>query len=121
MIAITLESSNILGLFDQQGNVLIDKTCEFLDLSKEQIANAFGLNKSAIRIDRLSQSTKDRFYALAEAMEKVALLLDKDRDKTKAWFKLPNPNFGGASPRSLIIHKRYDVVLKFIDAATSGF
>ncbi len=114
--------SNVLGLFTEDGEVSIENTCEFLELSRTQLASAFGVSENSIRQDRMSQRTKNRFFALAEAMERVAMLFDEHQKKnTRLWFRLPNPNFGGASPRTLIIRRRFEVVMKFIEASSSGY
>ena len=120
MPALTLPES-VLGLFLSNGEVSVEKTCEFLEISKKQLAAAFGVSENVIRPERMSQVTKDRFYKLAEAIERAALLLEKDANKTKLWFRLPNPNLGDISPRSLIIAKRSEVVLNFIDSARQGY
>lgn len=116
----TLEIQNTLGLLSTTG-ISVEKICSILDLPKKQLADAFGVSENGIREDRMSQRTKDMFYNLVECMEKVAFLLDKDEDKTKLWFRSPNQNFGGSSPRTLIIHRRFDIIKKFIDATSEGY
>lgn len=120
MSAFDLEIHNYLGLFTEAGEVDLQKTCDFLEVSKKQLAESFGLNENAIRTDRMSLSTKQRLTDLAEAMEMVALLMKGDSDKTRLWFKVPNPNLGGNSPRSLILLKRSSVLFDFIGSAIAG-
>jgi uncharacterized protein (DUF2384 family) len=121
MASSALEIHNVLGLFDDKGQVDLQKTCEFLEVSRKQLAESFGLKEGAIRPDRMSASAKERLNDLAETMEKVAILMKGDKDKTRLWFKVPNPNLGGNSPRSLIILKRTAILTDFINAAMNGF
>lgn len=121
MSAELLQIHNYLGLFDDKGEIDLQKACDFLEFSKKQLAESFGLKDSAIRTDRMSQGTKERLYDLATAMEKVAILMKGDTNKTRLWFKVPNPNLGGNSPRNLILLKRSGVLFDFINSAMNGY
>lgn len=117
----SIEAKNYLGLFDDRGDVDFQKACDFLEFSKKQMAESFGVNENSIRPERMSKSTKQRVTALAEAMEMVAILFKGDVDKTRKWFKVPNPNLGGNSPRNLILIKRSSVLFDFINSARRGY
>ena len=111
---------NFLGLFTEKGEVDVDATSKFLDISRAELAKAFGLSADCIRPDRIGAKTKERIKELACALEFVAETFDGDREKTLFWFNTGNPNFGGADPKTLIIRGRYHKVLKFIFAAKIG-
>ena len=108
---------NYLKLFDSFGDLDIDATAEFLEASRKELAEAFGYTAEQLRPTRLSGLAKERISKLAGALEFVAEVFDGNLEKTKFWIKTPNPNFGGASPRELIIRGRYHKVLQFILAA----
>lgn len=119
----TIESSllhNILGFFDTNGDVRLEKVQEFLDISRKEMAQIFGVSPDALRDERISKNTKERLGELAGALEFVAEIFKRDINKTKFWLKTPNPNFGGASPKQLIVNGRYQYVLKFILASKEG-
>jgi len=113
-------SHNYLKFFDSQGEVQVGKVREFLSISRKEIASVFGVSESAIREDRIAPKTKERVKELAGALEFVAEAFKGDLNKTKFWINTPNPHFGGASPKILILHGRYHKVLKFILAARSS-
>jgi hypothetical protein len=108
---------NCLGLFDQEGNIDVDKTAEIMDISRNQLAEVFGLSSEQIRPDRLSEKAAERVKELAAALDFVAETFNSDVQKTKYWIKTPNHNFGGSTPRDLILRGRYKRVLSFILAA----
>jgi hypothetical protein len=108
---------NHLGLFQKSGDPDVDATVEFLETSRKELAEAFGFTDQQLRPERLSGLAKDRIRQLAGALEFAAEAFNGDPVKTKFWIKTPNPNFGGASPRELIIRGRYKKVLQFILAA----
>lgn len=112
---------NSLGFFNETGDVRVDVVQEFLDVSRKEMAQIFGVSADALRDDRISQKTKERLVELAGAIEFVAEAFKGDLNKTKFWLKTPNPNFGGSSPRQLILHGRYQYVLKFILASRKGY
>jgi uncharacterized protein (DUF2384 family) len=119
-----IESSlllNQLGFFNETGDVKVEAVQEFLDVSRKEMAQIFGVSADALREDRISQKTKERLIELAGAIEFVADAFKGDLNKTKFWLKTPNPNFGGSTPRQLIVHGRYPYVLKFILASRKGY
>jgi len=108
---------NHLGLFRENGDVDVDATTEFMEASRTELATAFGFSPDQLRPERLSSLAKERIGQLAFALEVVADIFNGDKVKTKFWIKTPNPNFGGASARDLILRGRYRKVLQFILAA----
>lgn len=112
---------NFLGLFTETGEVKIEETREFLKLSKIELANAFSLTQDQIRDDRMATKTKERITELATALEFVAETFDGDKTKTLFWLNTPNPNFGGSTPKNLILRGRYHKLLKFILASKQGY
>ena len=112
---------NIFGLFSDTGKVDVEKTREFLDLSRSELAKAFGLTADQIRADRMSIKTEQRVTELAAAIEFVGETFEGDKEKTVFWLNTPNPNFGGSSPKQLIVAGRYNKLLKFIIAAKQGY
>lgn len=113
--------SNILGLFTDTGDVKVEETQKFLSLSRTEMAQVFGVTSDAFREDRISTKTKQRVAELAGALEFVVEAFKGDIKKTQFWLNTPNPNFGGASPKKLIINGRYNQVLKFILASREGY
>lgn len=106
--------SNKLGLFSATGDVLVDETSVFLDLSKSELANSLGISVSQVRQERLTGKAKERLEQLASALEYVSDTFDHDQAKTLFWIKTPNMNFGGFSPRQLILRGKVKKVIEFI-------
>lgn len=112
-------SKNYLNLFDDDGNVKIEETQNFLEISRAELAELFSLTADQLRPDRIGPRTKDKIAELAGALEFVAESFDGDAKKAKAWFKMPNLNFGGAAPRELILRGKKNKVVQFILASRS--
>lgn len=111
---------NYLNFFDQEGDVKLEDLRSFLGVPKAELAKAFGMSADQLRDDRLSSKTEERLKELAAALEFVADTFEGDVTKTRFWLNTPNPNFGGATPKNLILRGRYNKVLKFILAAKQG-
>ena len=112
---------NFLGLFTSTGEVDVDAASDFLGISRAELAKAFGLSPDSIRPDRIGAKTKERIKELACALEFVAETFDGNREKTLFWLNTGNPNFGGSTPKALIVRGRYHKILKFIFAAKAGY
>lgn len=112
-------SKNSLGLFAENGDVQVDKLGSVLDLAGTQLAEALNLSVDQIRQTRLTGKAKDRVEQLAMAIEYVSETFNGDFKTTVFWLKTPNRNFGGFSPRQLILKGKYKKVLEFILAARS--
>jgi putative toxin-antitoxin system antitoxin component (TIGR02293 family) len=111
---------NYLNLFDQSGEVKLEDIRSFLGVPKAELAKAFGMSADQLRDNRLSSKTEERLKELAAALEFVADTFEGDINKTRFWLNTPNPNFGGATPKNLIVRGRYNKLLKFILAAKQG-
>ena len=108
---------NLLKLFSPTGDVNIDETAKFMEISRNQLAEALGISNDQIRPERMSDKVKQRVAELAGSLEIVAVIFDGNVDKTKFWFKTPNPNLGNSAPRDLITRGRYKRVMDFIQEA----
>ncbi|MCM2280578.1 MAG: MbcA/ParS/Xre antitoxin family protein [Bdellovibrionaceae bacterium] len=108
---------NRLGLFSETGEVDVERTANFMEISRKQLAEIFGLTVDQLRPDRMSPKTKDKIGELATAFEFVAETFEGNVEKTKYWINTPNLNFGGAAPRDLILRGRHRKVLSFILSA----
>jgi len=108
---------NHLHLFKENGDVDVTATIKFLDISRSELAQTFGLTVDQLRPERISSKVREKISEIAGALELVAETFSGDQNKTRFWIRTPNPNFGGASPRSMIVRGRYHKVLTFILAA----
>ncbi len=107
-------SKNYLNLFDENGDVKIEETQNFMEISRSELAELFSMTSDQLRPDRIGPKTKEKISELAGALEFVAESFNGDTKKAKAWFKMPNLNFGGASPRELILRGKKNKVLQFV-------
>lgn len=112
---------NLSGLFTETGEVEIDKTCEFLKISRRELAEAFNLTAEQLRPERIAPTTKERLSQLAGVIEFLSETFEGDLNKTKFWLNTPNMNFGGTSPRHLILSGRFNKVQKFILSTKQGY
>lgn len=110
-------SKNYLGLFTKTGDPIVEAMIDFLQISQKELAEAFGLTIDQIRPNRMSELAKQRVRDLAGTLEFVAEIFSGNKEKALFWVKTPNPNFGGISPRDLIIRGRQKKVLDFVLAA----
>lgn len=108
---------NYLKLFDDNGDVLIEETQKFMEISRLELAELFSLSQDQLRPDRIRPRTKEKIAELAGALEFVAESFNGDTKKAKAWFKMPNLNFGGISPRELILRGKKNKVIQFISSS----
>ena len=113
--------SNVLGFFTETGDLKVDEVSNFLDISRAELASAFGLTADKLRPDRIATKTKERLKELAGAIEFVAETFDGDVNEAKKWINSPNLNFGGSSPKHVILKGRVNKVIKFIWSAKSGY
>ena len=112
--------TNHLKLYTDSGEIQVEKVWDFLDASRAELAEALGFQPDQLRADRLTGKAKDRVEQLASALEFVSATFDGDETKTRFWIKTPNLNFGGFSPKQLIIRGKYKKVLDFILAARAS-
>ena len=81
---------NPIGLFDKKGVVKIDKVIDFMDISRSELAAAFGFTGDQLRPERMATRTKEVITELAGAIEYVANIFSGNENKTRKWFNLPN-------------------------------
>lgn len=105
---------NYLGLFNKKGEIKIDKIIGFMGVSRKELASAFGLTAEQLRPTRLGAGTKGKLNELASVLEGVATAFEGDVEKTRFWLNIPNYNFGGTSPKSLILRGRYKKLAQFV-------
>ena len=108
---------NHLGLFDNEGNVKIKATQNFMEISRTQLAEIFRLSPDKIRPDRMGRRTQEKLTELAGALEFIAESYNGNKKKSKFWLKTPNPHLGGATPRELVLRGHYKKVIQFILSA----
>ena len=110
--------TNYMKFFDKQGNVKLTKvfqyTEDYWDISKAKLAKAFGFSNDQIREDRISRKTKETIAQLATSIEMVASIFKNNKNKTTAWFNMPNAHFGGFPPKELILIGKFKKVQNFI-------
>lgn len=112
---------NVLGFFTETGDLKIDEMSEFLEISRAELASAFNLTPDKIRPKRIAAKTKERLKELAGAIEFVAETFEGDINQAKSWINSPNLNFGGSSPKNLILKGRVNKVTRFIYSAKAGY
>ncbi len=110
-------SKNYLKLFSNTGEVHVEKTINFIDMSLTELAEAFRFTKDQVRLERMSPRVIAKIKELAGALEMVAEVFNGNEEKTKFWINTPNPNFGGSAPRDIILRGRFAKVQSFILAA----
>jgi len=109
----TVPKSNYLGLFGG-GEPDLQKTADFLEFKKKDIATATNVSVQAVRFDRLPAEVRERLTEIATICELVAQYFQGDIERTALWFKVANPLLGNLSPRDQIRFGRYRKVLKFV-------
>lgn len=103
-----------LGLFDKTGSVKVDKVMSFMEVSRAELASAFGLTGDQLRPDRIAPRTKEIIGELAGTIEYVAGSFSGSQEKTRKWFNVPNIHFGGSAPKKIILTGRFHRVKNFI-------
>lgn len=110
----SMETKTYLGLFDKKGTVKVDKVLDFMDISRTELAAAFGLTGDQLRPERMASKTKDTITELAGAIEYVAGIFKGNEEKTRKWFNIPNVHFGGSAPKKIILTGRFHRIKSFI-------
>ena len=108
-----------IGLFDKKGVVKVDKVMNFMDISRTELATAFGFTGDQLRPERMATRTKEVITELAGAIEHVANTFSGNEEKTRKWFNLPNVHFGGSTPKKIILAGRFRRVKNFIYSSQS--
>jgi len=110
----TMETKTHLGLFDNKGIVQVNKVTDFMEISKAELATAFGLTSDQLRPERIGSKTKEIIAELAGAIEYVAVIFKGNEEKTRRWFNVPNVHFGGSAPKKIILNGRFHRIKSFI-------
>jgi len=108
-----------IGLFDSKGSVKVDKLISFMDISRAELASAFGLTGDQLRPERMAVRTREVVGELAGAIEHVANSFSGNEEKTRKWLNLPNVHFGGSAPKKVILSGRFHRVKSFIYSSQS--
>lgn len=81
---------------------------DFLELTKEDVASATGINKASIRYDeRIPSELEHCLQEIGMICALVAEHFKGDLKKTALWFRIKNPALGNISPRDMIRNGRY--------------
>lgn len=97
------------------------KVVDFLDLSRNDVSKAIGIEKDSVRYDKyMPKDLEMRLTEIANICELIARYFEGDIKKTALWFTVKNPALGGVSPRDLILCGRYKNLEKFIKNALAG-
>src|SRR5688572_15344534 len=109
----TVPKSNLLGLFEPAGTVDVQRTKDFLDFTKEDIASATNVPGSSVRFDhRMPAEVRDRMIEIAIVCELVAEHFG-NAEKAALWFKVKNPLLGNFSPRDMLRMGRFKKLHRF--------
>ena len=118
-VNLIVDAKNHISLFDKKGVVKVKKLMNFMDISRSELASAFGLTGDQLRPERMAGRTKEVMGELAGAIEQVANSFSGNEEKTRKWFNLPNVHFGGSAPKKLILCGRFRRVKSFIYSSQS--
>lgn len=116
----TVPTTRSLDFYDK-GGLAPKKVAEFLDLTKDEMAEAVGVPKGSVRYDERIPSDVHRYFLeLASACEMVAEVFKGDSVKTEMWFHTRNPMLGNVTPRDMIRLGRFGKLIRFIQNARAG-
>lgn len=109
-----------LGCFNDVGEVQAERIWDIIGASRTELALGLGFQPDQIRQERLTGKAKERMEQIGAALEYVSESFDGDEKKTRYWIRTPNLNFGGFSPRQLILKGKFKKVLDFIRTAQAS-
>lgn len=110
-------STDILGLFSEQGRPDARKITELLDYRRQDVSVATGVPVSKVRLDnRIPREVLERVSEWGVALNLVGNFF-KNQQKTVLWFKTPNPMLGNVTPRDMIRMGRFKKLMVFIQTA----
>ncbi|MEZ4816337.1 MAG: antitoxin Xre/MbcA/ParS toxin-binding domain-containing protein [Parvularculaceae bacterium] len=112
------EPATPIKLITSTGDINIEATQDLLEFSSEQLAKAINIPESHRSLKECTDKQKESLKELATALEIIVAALNNDILKAKYWLKVPNPKFGGTSPRSLILKGQGQKVLQFVFSAS---
>ena len=116
----TVPKKNLLGLFQSEGGVDVQRTKAFLEFTKEDIASATNVPGRSVRFDhRMPSEVRDRMIEIATICELVAEHFGS-REKAALWFKISNPLLGNLSPRDMLRMGRFKKLYRFVVEALTG-
>ena len=91
---------------------------EMLQFKKADVSRSTGLSSAEIRFGSAPPPIlKQHLCQWANLINLVAGFFNGDRNKTKLWFALPNPDLGNISPRFMIRVSRYDKLFQLVSSA----
>ena len=99
----------------------IEFVSKTLDISLMKIIPVIGLSLEDFELDRISYEKTKRIQSLVSSLEFVINTFGEDIPKAKYWLYTPNLNFGGASPRKVILSGKVDKFIRFIESAREGY
>ena len=115
--------SNNFPFWDEQSN----------DYKYREIANNFfdkrtrvgaitGVRTSSVRYDdKMPEKVKELLQYLASTFHLVYEYFNKDFEKTKLWFELPNPMIGkGLAPKDMVYIGRHKKLFQIVSSALKG-
>ena len=109
-----IDTKTYLGFFDQKGAVKVERVLDFMDISRAELAAAFGFTGDQLRPERMAVKTREAIAELAGAIEYVAGVFNGNEEKTRKWFNVPNVHFGGSAPKKIILTGRFHRIKSFI-------
>jgi hypothetical protein len=116
----TVPKKNLLGLLQPKGNVDVQRTKNFLEFTKDDIASATNVPGTSVRFDhRMPSEVRDRMVEIATICELVAEHFGS-AEKAALWFKIGNPLLGNLSPRDMLRMGRFKKLHRFIVEALTG-
>ncbi|HTY51455.1 MAG TPA: nucleotidyltransferase domain-containing protein [Steroidobacteraceae bacterium] len=94
------------------------KVADFLGLDKPAIARLAAVAPASVRFDhKIPKEVAERLSEVANLCELVVQYFGGNAQKTALWFKTPNPQLGGISPRDMIGFGRCERLRRFITEA----
>jgi hypothetical protein len=116
----TVPKKNLIGLLQAEGGVDVQRTKDFLEFTKDDIASATNVPGSSVRFDgRMPSEVRARMVEIAAICELVAEHFGS-ADKAALWFKLSNPLLGNLSPRDMLRMGRFKKLHRFVVEALTG-
>lgn len=110
------------GLFDEQGNVILDRAADSLGMSKTQLAEAVGLGRESLYKATRSQAPKiqNRIREMLDIITRVTAWAG-GRQQAMAWYRAqPIPAFGGRTAESLVKTGKATAVRDYLDHMAMG-
>lgn len=119
-------ANTIQGYFPfwEEGGVKIrdpKAVVEYLGFEKQEVATALRIPQSKVKYDRhMPEILRKSIQEWAVLLENVAIFFEGDLDKTVSWFNSPSYEFGGITPKDMIVFGRAKKLLLVIQCQRSG-